>query len=207
MTGEKENNVLFIAEDIPPLGYKVYYLDFIMEKKKYRTDLAINLYTIENTYFSLKIDPETGCIAEIYDTLNGRHVLDSTGKGNVLYCYDDKPKNAPGGEPAWNIYLGEMTELLDPEEIKIVESGPVRAKIRIIKKFGSSTFKQEILFYRNINQIDLYLEGDWHEHYKFLKVAFPVNIQNSYATYEIPYGVIQRYPGKYRSFFYKEKRR
>jgi len=191
MTGD--NNLLFIAEDLPPVGYKIYYLDFRTEKKNYDTDLKLGSRGVENTFFNLKIDRTTGCINEIYDKINKRQVLDEQGKGNILYCFEDKPPDAPKGEPAWNIYPGEKTELLHPEDVEIVENGPVRIKIRIVKKFGSSSFKQEILIYRNINQIDLYFEGDWHERYKFLKVAFPVNIENSYATYEIPFGVIQRF--------------
>jgi len=37
------------------------------------------------------------------------------------------------------------------------------------------------------------LSVDWHEKYRFAKAAFPVNFKNVYATYEIPYGAIQRF--------------
>ena len=34
---------------------------------------------------------------------------------------------------------------------------------------------------------------DWHEKYRFAKVAFPFNLKSAYATYEIPFGAIQRF--------------
>jgi alpha-mannosidase len=36
------------------------------------------------------------------------------------------------------------------------------------------------------------MQADWHEKHILLKVAFPVSVQSNYATYEIPYGNIQR---------------
>jgi alpha-mannosidase len=35
-------------------------------------------------------------------------------------------------------------------------------------------------------------EVDWHEHHKFLKVAFPVDVLASRASYEIQYGHLER---------------
>jgi len=36
------------------------------------------------------------------------------------------------------------------------------------------------------------MRADWHEKRILLKVAFPVSVQSDFATYEIPYGNIQR---------------
>ena len=33
---------------------------------------------------------------------------------------------------------------------------------------------------------------DWHEQHKLLKLRFPVNLNHMRATYEIPYGQIER---------------
>jgi alpha-mannosidase len=46
--------------------------------------------------------------------------------------------------------------------------------------------------YRELDQIDVHVTVDWHEHFKMLKLRFPVNITSGKAVYEIPYGSIER---------------
>ena len=41
-------------------------------------------------------------------------------------------------------------------------------------------------------RLDFDTEVDWHEHHKFLKVAFPVDVHAARATYEIQYGHLER---------------
>ncbi|MCD6325060.1 hypothetical protein J7L97_02100, partial [Candidatus Bathyarchaeota archaeon] len=118
--------------------------------------------------------------------------FDPSRGGNILEIYEDKPPDAPDGEPAWNIYLGNRSE---PEALKayIVEDGPVRAKIRIERRFGNSKFIQDVILYAYAQQVDFEIHIDWHENYRFAKICFPLNLSSYWATYEIPYGVIQRY--------------
>ena len=46
--------------------------------------------------------------------------------------------------------------------------------------------------YPGVPRVDVNMQVDWHEKRILLKVAFPVSAQSSFATYEIPYGNIQR---------------
>lgn len=42
------------------------------------------------------------------------------------------------------------------------------------------------------DEIEVSVTVDWHEHQKMLKLRFPVNVHQIHATYEIPYGHIER---------------
>jgi alpha-mannosidase len=42
------------------------------------------------------------------------------------------------------------------------------------------------------DQIDIENDVDWHEKHVLLKAAFPVAVKSDFATYEIPYGAIER---------------
>jgi alpha-mannosidase len=42
------------------------------------------------------------------------------------------------------------------------------------------------------DQIDIDNEIDWHESHVLLKAAFPLAASGPFATYEIPYGTIDR---------------
>jgi alpha-mannosidase len=113
--------------------------------------------------------------------------------GAALEVWEDKPAKAPGGEPAWNINLGADNKLDRAESVKVVETGPIRAVVQVKKSFGDSTFVENIVLYSHADRVDFELSVDWHEKYRFAKVAFPVNLKSVYATYEIPYGAIQRF--------------
>jgi alpha-mannosidase len=69
----------------------------------------------------------------------------------------------------------------------------VRATIQIKKNFQLARFIQKIHLYKSIPRIDFELIIDWNGTNKMVKVAFPLNIQEDSATYEIPYGTIKRY--------------
>ncbi len=188
---ENGRKILFIADKVPSIGYKVYMLSTENVMEKYNTNLVVGEYFLENEWFRVEVDPNTGHVSRIYDKKNVRDVLKSP--GNVIQIFDDKPPNAPGGEPAWNMYLGKIIELNNPVKISIVEKGPVRGIIQVEYKYNRSMFIQKIILYNSIPRIDFEIDVDWNEHYKTVKIAFPLSFENDYAAYEIPYGYIERY--------------
>jgi len=188
---ENGRKILFIADKVPSIGYKVYMLSTENVMEKHNTNLVVGEYFLENEWFRVEVDPNTGHVSRIYDKKNVRDVLKSP--GNVIQIFDDKPPNAPGGEPAWNMYLGKIIELNNPVKISIVEKGPVRGIIQVEYKYNRSMFIQKIILYNSIPRIDFEIDVDWNEHYKTVKIAFPLNFENDYAAYEIPFGYIERY--------------
>jgi alpha-mannosidase len=76
--------------------------------------------------------------------------------------------------------------------VALVESGPVRASIRVESSYGASRLTQLFTLYRDLAQIDVSVAVDWREQFKLLKLTFPVNLNFLRATYEIPYGHIER---------------
>jgi alpha-mannosidase len=65
--------------------------------------------------------------------------------------------------------------------------------VRVKKQFGKSAFVQDIVLYSHADRVDFEFRADWHEHYRFAKVAFPLRVSSAFATYEIPFGSIQRF--------------
>jgi alpha-mannosidase len=58
--------------------------------------------------------------------------------------------------------------------------------------FQNSKFVQDIVIYAGSPRIDVKMQADWHEKHILLKVAFPLAAHSDKATYEIPYGSVQR---------------
>jgi alpha-mannosidase len=60
------------------------------------------------------------------------------------------------------------------------------------ENFPSSFFVQDIVLYDTKDEIDFVTNVDWWEDKTMLKVAFPLTVRDTVATYEIPYGTIRR---------------
>ena len=183
--------IRFLAKSVPAMGYKVFHLVPVMQGGSASTTLKASGEGMENEFVSLKVDPKTGCITSLLDKRDGRKALAPGACGNLLQTFVDKPKEYD----AWNIdanFEDHMWDLKDAEEVKLIENTPVRAVIRVKKKFQNSTFVQDICMYPGVPRVNVNMQADWHEKHILLKVAFPVSVQSNYATYEIPYGNIQR---------------
>jgi alpha-mannosidase len=184
---------LFLAEQVPGMGYKEYRVVASDEQPKFSTDLAASGLTLANSQIEVVIDPESGNLKSLKKKGMDTNFLREDNPGAALEVWQDKPPKAPEGEPAWNIYLGADNKLDKAESVKVIETGPIRAVVQVKKSFGESKFIENIVLYSHADRVDFELSVDWHEKYRFAKVAFPLNLQSVYASYEIPYGAIQRF--------------
>ncbi len=188
-----ERRVIFVAEDIPPLGYKEYRLVPASEKRDFQTSLSAKDYILENESFKVCIDLSSGLLTSIYDKVNRKEVLDDSKRGNILQVHED----ATPSDSAWNIWLGAVTELDRAEDVEVREIGPVRATIRLRHRYTQkervdSVFVQDITLYHRLAWVDFCMRAEWHAKHRLLKVAFPLNLSSEWPTYEILYGTIQR---------------
>lgn len=78
------------------------------------------------------------------------------------------------------------------DSVELTEKGPVRATIRIARTWQNSRFVQDISLYAGLERVDVTNNIDWHETHVLLKAAFPLAASGPQATYEIPYGSIER---------------
>jgi alpha-mannosidase len=96
---------------------------------------------------------------------------------------------------AWDIdlyYQEKPIEISELVAVEVEETGPVRATLRLMWRFYDSTITQRISIYRRSRRIDFRTEIDWHQQQILLKVAFPVAIRSTRATYDIQFGAIER---------------
>lgn len=183
--------VRFLARAVSAFGYKVFHVASVGHARPVASTLKASGTTLENEFLRAEIDPATGCITSLVNKKDGRNILKPGAQGNLLETFVDKPRHWD----AWNInpdYEKSKTELLHPDEVKLVENTPVRAVVRVKKSFQKSSFVQDICMYPEIPRVDVHMQADWHEQHIMLKVAFPVDVKTESATYEIPYGTIER---------------
>lgn len=191
--------ILFIGDKIPSLGYRTYQLRK-QKPTKVSSTLSASRSGLENELFRVTIDADSGWVRSILDKRNGGEIL--SGDGNELQLLADYPK----AWDAWNIGLTGVKYPSRFRSVEIVENGPVRVLLRLhhdylkpgtkkdfpTEDFPTSFFTQDIILYRGIDRIDFKTDVDWWEDKTMLKVAFPLAVADTVATYEIPYGTIQR---------------
>lgn len=180
-----------IEVDLPPCGYRVYYLpkDNVADTKD-KSGIIIRNDYLENKYFSLTFNRQ-GRITRLFDKVNHREVIPPKSCGNDFLIF----KDGPLAEEAWNIDPDYETTTRPFGKLasrKIIGPGPKRAVLRQIFKDNESTIFQDVIIYENSRRIDFRTEVDWQERRKMLKVAFPVNVKSKEAFYEIPFGAISR---------------
>ncbi len=200
-SGARETaTVAFVAQQVPQMGLKLYRL----VADTGAPPAAIPLLRVgakprpwlENGFFRVEINPETGNIARLYDKLNKREAL--RGEGNSLTAWEDTAEQARKvskeyAGPAWDIGLtGKKWEIDKAVRVEITEQGPVRATIRVVHRFRDSEFTQDISLAAGVPRVDVVMTLDWYEREAFLKAGFPIDIASNKVSAEIPYGVIER---------------
>ncbi len=144
--------------------------------------------TIENGLLRIKINSQ-GHLTSVYDLQARRESLSAP--ANVLHLHED----IPNLWDAWDVdifHKEKYRTLGDIEVLKLVESGPLRASVKIVRMFGKSRIEQNIVLRAGSARIDFPTQVDWQENQKLLKVSFPVAIHAMNATYEIQYGQLER---------------
>ena len=58
--------------------------------------------------------------------------------------------------------------------------------------YGNSRLTQTLRLWSGNPSVDCTLDLDWHEKHAMLKMTYPVNLEEPRATYEVPYGTIER---------------
>ncbi len=191
-------HLLIDARAVPSMGYEV--LHAVDGTRSFATDLKSSATTIENAKLRIVIDPQTGCITSLYDKKANAETLARNGCGNELQAFQDTPKDYD----AWNIDPGTYDVapalLHAVDSVKLIEQGPFRAVIRVARTWQSSKFTQDIILYAGADHAVVTNDIDWHETHVLLKAAFPLANSSPMATYEIPYGSIERPTTRNNSF-------
>jgi len=188
-TATQRSRLQVMVHGVPSLGYAVIHIVPVAHATRVTTNLKVDGTTIENQFFRVKIDAKTGCVTSLVDKSNDKETLAPGGCGNMLQTFVDIPPI----QDAWEIkFDAKSWDLTQPEEVKVVENGPERVVLRIKNKFQNSDFVQDVIVHAGVPRIDVNMKVNWHEQHILLKVGFPVNVQATKATFEIPYGTIER---------------
>jgi alpha-mannosidase len=186
-----DGSLLFEARAVPPLGYAVYRLIAGNPPGAAPGGLRVTPRRIENDFVRVDLD-RSGHFTRLYDKITDREVIPPGHLGNVLELFDDRPH----AHDAWDIdhnYAEERTWMPGPaEKAEVLESGPLRAVVRLTRRTERSVFTEDIVVHAHSPRVEVRLHVDWHEQRALLKVAFPVEVHARRATFHIQFAAIER---------------
>ena len=197
------DDIAFRAK-VPALGYAVYYLqgadqnpaedyaapETAVKAIAYTGHRTSNIHdgtVLENDIWRIEFELYTGYITSMIDKRTGKEVI--TGRAAVPTVIDEYYHDA--WSHAKNFFTDTMARFSDAE-VTVLESGPVRATVKVVSRYNDSTLTQYFSLLEGKEELYVRARLDWHEKHKMLKLAWPMAIENPKAYYEIPFGVIER---------------
>lgn len=144
----------------------------------------------ETEFYRLKFN-ERGEIVSLWDKEAGREIVKTGESANRFHFYHDRPTlwDAWDIDPRYEQQPAGEAVLL---ESGLVASGPIQDVIRFRWSLGQSEITQDLILYHHDKRIDFHTKVNWNEAHKLLKVGFPIDVVTDKATYEIPFGALER---------------
>ncbi|RLF04035.1 MAG: hypothetical protein DRK00_07595 [Thermoprotei archaeon] len=192
--------MVFVAEDVPPLGYKVFKVESSRTPLEPASPLkevgtsSEDEYVIENEFYRVEVDSKTGVIVSIYDKELERELVD---------------RSAPHGFN--QIVVRESPTLKEHfmDEVRVEKGvkGPVMRSIVVRGRApGCPSVVQEVILYDRIKRIDI-RNRVIRDSTPLLEIyfAFPFNVSSPRFKYEGPNVVVtpieDQLPGSHTCYY------
>jgi len=146
--------------------------------------------SLENEFLKATFNAE-GELVSLWDKEHNRQVLPKGQVANRFQLFED----TPGRYDAWDLvvtYRDHEIDISGGATLAVDEQGPVRASLRLEKPCAASRIRQRISLYAGQRRLVFETAARWVERQRFLKVAMPVDVNATRATYDIAFGNMTR---------------
>ncbi len=179
------DGLLFIAK-LPPLGYRVF--DIREGTAERDSSLTVGETVLENRYIRAKLN-EDGWVCSVLDKTTGNELLQAPIR-LALYDYEGSLH-----WPAWEIPNDAAIDAPHyPRFVssEVLESGPVRARIKLEYAYQKSRFTTVLSLTENGEMLAFQNETMWHELATIAKQEFTLNASSELASFDLGLGAIRR---------------
>lgn len=186
----EKDGVSILIPEIPALGYTTIWLrSGPGEVSDARSPGEWN-HAWETGFYKVHFN-ERGEIVSLYDKAAGRELVKQGECANRFHFFHDRPTlwDAWDLDDRYEEQVAVEAQLLEPPT---VHPGLVRDVLRFRWRIHQSEIRQDLIFYHHDRRIDFRTQVSWNEAHKLLKVGFPVDVVTDTATYEIPFGALER---------------
>ncbi len=219
--GIKRATVLFIAQDVPALGYEVYRVlptsDEFSESSLHsnQTDIwmaEIHRDVIENEFCRVEIDAWNGAITSLVEKKTGWEVIPEKkpygativrelDNGNFWeyngHCKGDAlfPMNRAHPLPSEGDARAAFSHHYGGDGR--VTNGRARMDYNVNFAFGQGFFATRIRLYAGLSRIDIHTTLVNQDERVRYRMALPTTLEGGMITQEIPFGAIERPTGEF----------
>ncbi|MEU6410498.1 NEW3 domain-containing protein [Microbispora sp. NPDC046933] len=185
-------DAVFVAGDVPALGYRTFRLAPTAEPAP--IGWAVREGTrIENATHAVEVDPERGGTVSSL-IVEGRELLQQGRVGNELLVYDEHPAHPRFGEGPWHLVpSGEVSgSAAAPAEVTVAEC-PAGRRIVACGRVGPVVYTQEITLWDGLPRVDLTTHVDeFHGSDVLLRLRWPVRVPGALPVSEVAGAVVGR---------------
>ena len=187
--------VRFLAKDLPPFGYKTFYLRKKAPKKR---QINQSNFSIDTDSIRVEFNYKQGGIDHIkytnhphlafkaYNNPLGQLRIHHSGSYQLDYGLEQR---------AWMTGFSGKEEILKPVRHQVVSYSGIRTGILFDYTYGKSTIRQEFLLEPDTDFIEVTLRGDWKETEKYLKVHFAFSSDEKTIGFaDLAYGFTESLP-------------
>jgi len=188
----KHAAIVFVAEDIPSIGYKTYYVKPEM-KSNISTEAPEYNSTYENDFY--KVTFADGGIENVYDKELGRSLF-TTRQFKVGEIFTLQSEGNGAGE------FGDVQQpfMKDFDQVsthgakwELLESGDVYSTYKLEQEIKHARVEQKVTIYHQLKRMQfenrlLNWDGTL---YREFRTAYPVAIKNSSVKHEVPFGTVE----------------
>ncbi len=160
-SGKKSDplKITFLAQDVPSMGYKCYYLINNSAGSQPQTDIKTGHDFIENQYYIIKADKNKG-ISSIYDKLHKHELIDQNARYQLGFSDISRGNIVPPFIPV--------------QDIRVTAQGPLQASLQVVFISDNKPCIATISLSANNWNIDFKLDRGIAR-----CITFPFNVENS----------------------------
>lgn len=185
-TVEGKTVVKFVAK-VAPVSCTVYDVRESETASPLASNISVKGNVLENQRYIVTIN-DNGDIASIVDKANNNFELLKAPA--QLEIGPDTSKNWPSWELVWTDSLETPKFVGGTPVFEIVDNGPAIVAIKVTRTFEGSTFEQIISLCDGGQRVDVANTVHWYQRESNLRAAFPLNVSNPNATFDLGLGAI-----------------
>ena len=184
--------LIFVAEDISPIGYATFYIRQSPAVLKPDT-MSLIKESLSSRYYRVVLAP--GGVRQITDIELQKDLL-STEKflGGELFTMQSVGQDAGEWPEPQQPTMEGFDKMSNYKPVwHLVESGPVRQVLESRQDSGHARIVQRVILYNTLKQIDFetsLLKWDGTKYREF-RLAFPMNMVNGQVAYEVPFATVE----------------
>ena len=180
--------IVFVAEDVPPVGYRCFYL--LPSAAKPADEKNLTGEAMENVFCRVRFG--RGGIQGFYDKQHKWEVLKTDKFDGAEVLEFSAPGNAWEDTESVEMQDFERTADHDFRRVSFTEN-PVRMTAIYEAQFKNFLLRERFQLYRKIDRFDVNIEiVNWSgEKARELRVAFPINLDDVRSSYEVPFGTVE----------------